>query len=92
MPITCQSCKYYKYRVESFGDVNAVVCDLTDVIVNGDKACDCKLYNKDISSYNICYNCKHFLGGSDWGLSCAKEYNRLTDALKPACNDFEGKR
>ena len=47
--------------------------------------------NKDLSNEPICYNCKHYLGGGDWGLSCAKHYHVLTEALHEICEDFEKK-
>ena len=38
----------------------------------------------------ICYNCKHWIGGGDFGLTCAKYYYKAyTNGFTSACNDFE---
>ena len=49
----------------------------------------CEYHNKDLSKERICLNCKKFIGGSDWGLSCAQNYHTLTQPLNPACEHFD---
>ena len=44
---------------------------------------------EDMSEEDICFNCKHFIGGGDWGLACAKHYHRLPRALDKMCEDGE---
>ena len=44
---------------------------------------------KDLSNNNICLNCKHYLGGGDWGLSCGKDYYKLVNALDKSCDEIE---
>ena len=85
--MSCKECKYYQGKIEILTKTFHK-CALIPIVVNGEK---CPLYNVDLSNIKICYNCKHYLGGYDWGLSCAKHYHRLTEALKDACNDFEKK-
>ena len=53
------------------------------------KKTGCDFCNKDVSTEKICFNCKNFLGGSDWGLACGKHYNRLPTALTRGCEDFD---
>lgn len=41
---------------------------------------------------DICFNCKYWLGGGDWGLSCEKDYhNCSTNGFDEACELFERK-
>ena len=43
-----------------------------------------------IEEMKICYNCKHWIGGGDWGLSCKKDYyNCSTNGFNEGCKDFE---
>ena len=83
----CRECIHYGGSTP-FGSTTAYLCKLTNLLLKG---VPCELFNKDISNEKICYNCKHYLGGNDWGLSCDKEYMRLTKALNQACKDFEVK-
>ena len=85
--MTCKDCRYYQGKIEILTKTYHS-CALTRMVVNGEK---CPLYNVDLSNSDICYNCKHYLGGNDWGLSCAKHYNRLTEALHEVCEDFSRK-
>ena len=79
--LRCKGCKYC---------INERYCELTRlVITNVDDFVKCEYWNKDLSREKICLNCKHFIGGGDWGLSCAKDYYRLSNALSTACDDFE---
>ena len=84
---TCENCMYFTGKEEAWGQT-IYQCALTNAILTG-KPCD--LYNIDISKWKICYNCKHFLGGGDWGLACAKHYRYLPEALTKACEDMERK-
>lgn len=51
----------------------------------------CPYHNKDLSQERICMNCKKFLGGGDWGLSCGAHYHKLVNTTSPACEDFDKK-
>lgn len=87
MEQTCDSCHHFLGTEEVFGRT-AYRCRLTRTLLTGKP---CELYNKDISRYKLCINCKHFLGGGDWGLACGKHYHRLPEALDKACDDMEWK-
>lgn len=83
--LKCKDCRYFINLINFCGEI-AVNCMLTHTIVLGT---GCDLKNVDISDEKICFNCKHYLGGNDWGLSCAKEYHKLVDAFDEACKNFE---
>ena len=39
---------------------------------------------------NKCGDCKYWIGGGDWGLSCSKDYYiATTDPNREACDRFE---
>ena len=84
----CENCSHFKENVV-FCNRNCVVCELTNTIMVNESAQSCNLYNKDMSEEDICFNCKHFIGGGDWGLACAKHYHRLPRALDKMCEDGE---
>lgn len=81
----CEQCRHFNGTTE-VGNKTAYMCKLTNHLLKGN---GCELFNQDLSNEKICYNCSNYLGGNDWGLSCAKEYMRLTKALHEACKDFE---
>lgn len=80
----CKNCKYNTtnrlYRTCAVGHwVNAISCTLKS--------------DEDVPKLNICYNCKHWIGGGDWGLSCAVDYyNCNNNGFKTACEKFEVKK
>lgn len=85
----CEDCSHFIcfFRI---GQISAYVyCELTNQVLMNQKAETCDLYNKDVSEETICFNCKHFLGGSDWGLACSKHYHSLPRALDEMCEDGE---
>ncbi len=82
---TCEGCTHCR-QIYALGKGMACDCRLTRAIL---LPFGCSLKGKDISGERVCVNCRHFLGGGDWGLSCSKEYHRLVDALDEACEDFE---
>ena len=82
--MNCRDCKYYQGDVKIHERIG-FQCALTHNIIFSEL---CNLINKDLSNEKICYNCKYYLGGNDWGLSCAKHYHVLTEALHEGCEDF----
>ena len=82
----CNNCKYLKEEV-GWSTVN--VCRITSRV----NPISCGIENdEDIQDMSICYNCKHWYGGGDWGLSCAKNYyDCSSDGFREACNKFERK-
>ena len=82
----CKNCKYRREVNKTFIDH---ICDITHLIssVSCDIASD-----DDVENMDICYNCKHWLGCGDWGLSCRKNYyNCSCNGFDKACEQFERK-
>lgn len=87
----CEDCSHFQYDYTMW-EHQCIKCELTNTILKAESAETCKLYNKDLSEYDICVNCKYFGGGGDWGLACAKHYHRLPHALDDACDDMERRK
>lgn len=87
---TCQYCQQSSYAMKG-KQVNIACCILSNYVVKTDKEHNCTLYNKDLSGYDICYNCKYYLGGSDWGLFCSHKdmYHHLGKFGDDPCNYYE---
>lgn len=81
----CIDCKYYHSYKENIG-----TCTLTRLVVNSNKDHNCHCWNRDLSEYDICYNCKHYIGGGDWGLFCSHKdmYHHLGKFNDRACERF----
>lgn len=59
-------------------------------ITNGSRKHCTITSDKEVENMNICYNCKHWIGGGDWGLSCRKDYYiASTNGFDEACEKFE---
>lgn len=86
----CEDCFHHRKTIILYGK-DCATCELTNAIMVNETAQSCGLYNKDISNERICFNCKHFIGGADWGLACAKHYHSLPRALTEMCDDAEWK-
>lgn len=79
----CKDCKY-KYKTAD-GDT---FCEITHLLYT--KSCDYIDNDSQVVAMNICYNCKHWIGGGDWGLSCRKDYyNTSTNGFREVCEHFE---
>lgn len=77
----CKECKHYNAYKE--------VCKVTHKC----HTISCNLENDNIKDMKICYNCKHWVGGGDWGLSCKKDYyNCSTNGFDKGCKDFERRK
>jgi len=84
----CKDCCHFSsYFV--IGEKQCVRCDLTNTILVDKAAENCGLYNVNLDGQPICFNCKHFGGGCDWGLACRKHYHALPKALDHMCADGE---
>lgn len=88
----CENCKYYK--VDNFvfdgKEYTNCMCDITHVV--NPQACTYFTDNEKVKDMNICYNCKYWYGGGDWGLSCEKNYyNCSTNGFDEVCELFERK-
>ena len=67
--------------------------------IESDKDHDCSCFNRDLSEYSICYNCKYCIGAGDWGLFCSHKdishkdmYHHLGKFNDYACERFERKQ
>lgn len=77
-----------------FGITHITYCEIyRNYLINSEEISweGCPYHNKDMSNERICMNCKSYLGGSDWGLSCGENYHTLTTPLNPACEHFKKK-
>lgn len=90
----CRDCKYCmigEYRIKG-KPYQTGCCILTRIVVHPDidfEKCNC--YNRDLSEYDICYNCKYYLGGSDWGLFCSHKdkYHHLGKFSDKPCEYYD---
>ena len=82
-------CKNCKYLYESRGWSSGYVCSITHQY----NPTSCSITSDEYVKYmDICYNCKHWYGGGDWGLSCAKNYyDCSSNGFRKACEQFERK-
>ena len=86
-------CKDCKYSIAENNSNGRGCCTLTNYVVKTNKEHNCKCFNKDLSDYDICYNCSHYLGGSDWGLFCShkEKYHHLGKFNDAPCEYYEKK-
>ena len=64
---------------------------LWNIVRNGTLISATELKNVPVCKAEICINCKHYRGGGDWGLACAKHYYKLPNAGSKVCEDVEWK-
>ncbi len=88
----CRNCQYVQiseYKIKG-KDVEMGCCELTRAVVNPDVENDCICFNRDLSGFDICYNCRHYIGGGDWGLFCSNKdmYHHLVKFNDKACERF----
>ena len=81
----CIKCRYYK----PLDEFHNHICDITHLR----NTISCPIPSDElVVDADICYNCKHWIGGGDWGLSCRKDYyNTSTNGFNKACEKFERK-
>ncbi len=82
----CCDCKYYQKWRDEYGS-----CSLTHHIVHREVDRDCSCFNRDLSEYDICYNCKYYGGGHDWGLFCShkEKYHHLGKFNDNPCEFYQ---
>lgn len=85
----CKDCKYYK--VDNFffdgKEYTNYTCEITHRC--NPKSCIIK-NDENIIYMDICYNCKYWIGGGDFGLSCKKNYYHCSaNGFDKACEQFE---
>lgn len=88
----CSGC-IYCYESDSNEFKRLGYCNLTYAVVNTDNEHDCSCYNIDLSKYDICYNCRYYGGGGDWGLFCSHKdmYHHLGKFNDEPCKYYEKK-
>lgn len=91
----CKDCRYALSGAINLkkNPVTITTCTLTSVVVLADKENECPCFNLDLTPYDICYNCKYYLGGGDWGLFCSHEdmYHHLGKFSDDPCERYEKK-
>lgn len=82
----CKNCRYFNERNDGivFGSCNIThICNTKSCTLPSDEV---------VESLPICFNCQHWYGGGDWGLSCSKNYyNCSSNGFDKACEQFEKK-
>lgn len=89
----CEDCRHSESSAFTHNGFNYVVCTLTRRAMNPKADVTCGCFNRDLSGYNICYNCKYYIGGGDWGLFCSHKdmYHHLGKFSDESCEKFERK-
>ena len=87
----CKKCSYY--RTDTVNHFGKPYTRSTCIITNRVNPISCFIASDaEIASMMICYNCKHWIGGGDWGLSCRKNYYlSSTNGFRETCEEFERK-
>ncbi len=84
----CSKCRYYHVFAPS-SSYKYTMCKITHIC--NPESCDLNS-DEDVKDMSICFNCKHWMGMGDWGLSCSKDYyNTSSDGFGKACEKFERK-
>ena len=88
----CNFCMQNIYEIKG-EQVNCGCCMLTRLVVNPEHEHNCSCFNRDLSKYDICYNCKYYQGGGDWGLFCSHKemYYHLGRFNDKPCEYYEKK-
>lgn len=96
--MNCKDCKYNKIVDNEF--YSSVwqknihyyynVCDISHLC--NKKSCDFIVTDSDVDKMDICYNCKHWIGGGDWNLSCdIHPYMATANGFRKACEMYDRK-
>ena len=73
----CKNCKYYRTSDVIQGNKSFTMksCDIAHVL--NTRSCIYITSDTEVENMDICYNCKHWLGGGDWGVKLSKELFKL---------------
>ena len=87
----CKDCKYAYDSSYEIAGIECRTCSLTRRVMNANAESECNCYNRDLSGYDICYNCKYYIGGGDWGLFCSHSdmYHHLGKFSDEPCGRYE---
>ena len=88
----CVDCEYSgheTYKITNI-DIECCTCSLTRRVMNANAESQCNCFNRDLSGYDICYNCEYYIGGGDWGLFCSHKdmYHHLGKFSDEPCERF----
>ena len=89
----CKDCKYAVDGIYKIYDIDCCTCSLTRMVMNVNAESNCNCFNRDLSKFDMCYNCKYYIGGGDWGLFCSHEdmYQHLGKFCDAPCKRYERK-
>lgn len=91
----CKDCRYSSDDVYEIAGEKCCTCSLTRRVmyVYKESEVECSCYNRDLSEYDICYNCKYYIGGGDWGLFCSHKdkYHHLGKFSDEPCRYYARK-
>lgn len=89
----CRYCHYCESKTVGLKNNETrmiTVCSITHVC--NTKSCTYITSDEEVEDMDICYNCKYWYGGGDWGLSCEKDYyNCSSNGFDEVCEQFERK-
>ena len=87
----CKDCKYAEGSNYKIQNIDCCTCSLTRRVMNANAESECNCFNRDLSGYDICYNCKYYGGGGDWGLFCFHKdmYHHLGKFCDVPCKRYE---
>ena len=87
----CKDCKYAEGSGYKISNIECCTCSLTRMVMNANAESSCSCFNRDLSEYDICYNCKYYGGGGDWGLFCSHKdmYHHLGEFSDAPCKRYE---
>lgn len=89
----CKDCSHSEEPGYEIAGIECRTCSLTRQAMNANEEHNCNCYNRDLSVYDICYNCKYYIGGGDWGLFCSHKdmYHHLGKFSDVPCDRYESK-
>lgn len=90
----CIDCKYSQDSGFEIAGTMCCICALTRRVIHANVESECNCFNRDLSTYDICYNCKYYIGGGDWGLFCSHKdmYHHLGKYFDKPCKRYEKRR
>lgn len=91
----CKDCNYSSDDVYEIAGEKCCTCSLTRRVMYAYKEseAECSCFNRDLSEYDICYNCTYYIGGGDWGLFCSHNdmYHHLGKFSDEPCRYYARK-
>ena len=89
----CKDCKYAVDGIYKIYDIDCCTCSLTRMVMNANAESNCNCFNRDLSKFDMCYNCKYYIGGGDWGMFCSHKdmYQHLGEFSDAPCKRYERK-